>query len=362
MDSQTKLQDLINFPIKSFFAKSNLSINKKNILDIPKVSAEIANNSVYCYAEQNNYTYDLQLNNFTDSETAIIILSKDNEHVLSYTLEKIKSYDLHDQHDILLVDDRSSSNEILSLANKYKTSYIRIDNNKDIFNYSVLCNIAASYAKFYNKKTLIFWNNDMWPESYDSFRKILSKHKIYKSDITGAKLIYPSKQQYEDLGKPKHYFQQYMDQMYETIQHGGIHFIPIKAPFVDNQRRYLSNEIVLGPDHTWRFNVKDTPMASHDIRCYAVTGALHIIDTNVFFDIGCLNIGLGTSFQDIDLCIRGLMHNKAINYIGSETMIHAESITSAKDNIIKTPEFYSDNILWAVLWGSRLPSILGYQK
>lgn len=359
-DKSYSIEELTNFPTE--FILSDLQSDRLNNVNFNKTVFFTENGRIGFDINANSYSYVLQLNNFTDKKSVIIICSKDNENILSYTLEKIKSYDLHKEYDILLVDDRSVSDSILSLAKEHNTSYIRINNDQNIFNYSIINNIAACYAKLFQKETLIFWNNDMWPDSYDSFRNIFDKHRLYKSGITGAKLIYPSIKEYEDIGKPQHLLEPYLDKIYSTIQHGGIHFIPKKSAFLDPRRKYLSSETVLAPSHTWRFFDKDLSIASSDNRCYSVTGALHIIDTDLFFEIGCLNIGLATAFQDIDLCIKALSHNKSIYYIGSETMVHGESLTNVKEKIFQSKELLSDELLWDILWGVDIPRILGFMR
>lgn len=354
------IEELIKFPTESVL--SDLHPDRSNNINLNKTVFFTENGRVGFDTYANNYSYTLHINKFTNSKSVIIICSKDNENILAYTLQKIKSFNLHTEHDILLVDDRSTSDQILRLANEHSVSYLRIDNDQNIFNYSAINNIAVCYAKLFQKETLIFWNNDMWPDTYDSVRNILNKHRLYNSGITGSKLIYPSSQEYEEIGKPQHLLQQYLDQIYNTIQHGGIHFIPKGSKFFDPNRKFLSSEIVLAPSHTWRFFDRNLPIASSDNRCYAVTGALHIINTDLFFEIGALNIGLATSFQDIDLCIKVLSHNKSIYYIGSETMIHAESLTNAKEKISQSKEYQSDDILWDILWGVNIPRILGFMN
>jgi GT2 family glycosyltransferase len=273
---------------------------------------------------------------------------------LEYSLKKLRS-SINIEYDILLVDDGSETNDILQLSDSFETSYLRIESNNDIFNYSILNNIAASYAKFFEKKTIIFYNNDLWPSSTNSLHNLLVKHNNYKSDISGCRLVYPIEQDYIDIGKPQHLLGNSISKVYNTIQHGGIHFIPQKQ---------FNNTIVYYPDHTWRFYPAQTLLPSLDTRCFAITGAIQIIDIDIFYQLHGFNQSLSSSFQDIDLCIKAIGKNLSVNYIGSEYMYHAESLSIAQhrknNNTNEITIKLSDHILWALLCQEKLPLLLGY--
>lgn len=355
------IQQYIRFPFDSLKGYGNFAENQKNEIHLDKIVFLNNENAQQIQKAiiRTEFKFELCRNRFTDKDSVIIICSKDNSNILDYTLSKIYQYEINNQHDILLVDDRSISDNILNLSDKYKTSYLRIDNNDNIFNYSVLNNIAASYAQYYNKKLLVFYNNDVWPSHENSFKNIIAKHKISNADLSGCRLVYPTESDYLSLGKPQHLLDSFIDKVYNTIQHGGIFFFFRKSWFLDNDGK---GQLVYVPNHLWRFYQHDHPIASSDSRCYAVTGAVHIIDTQKFIDIGGLNHSMSTTFQDIDLCMKLLENNMNINYIGSEYMYHAESITMLKENWHKKQQFISDNILWDYIWGPKLPKILGYQK
>jgi GT2 family glycosyltransferase len=304
------------------------------------------------YESQNNFTFNLLKNKFRSNISSVIIIcSKDNAKILNYSLNKLKEFGILEKHDVLLVDDRSINSDISDLSEEYDVSYLRIDNESNIFNYSAINNIAALYAQHYNKTLLIFYNNDMWPPTRDTLDNLINKHKEYNSNITGCKLLYPTKQDYEELGKPTHLLSNKLDEVYNTIQHGGIFFIP--------RQSYAYESYVLSPVHSFRFYDKDYEFASYDQVCFAVTGALHIINTKDFFDLGGLNTHLSGAFQDIDLCLKALMRKMKVYYIGSEYMYHAESITNAKENLTKSQEFVYDHISWDLLWTNSLSFLLG---
>jgi GT2 family glycosyltransferase len=287
---------------------------------------------------------------FSSNKNCIIICSKDNSHILKYCLNKIKENNIDQYNDILLVDDRSVSKDILNLSDEFSTSYLRIENTSNIFNYSMINNIAAMFACNRNKELLIFYNNDLWPENENTLPNIIEKHKQSKASITGCRLVYPQKKHYEELGKPQHLLSEHMDMLYNTIQHGGIFFYPVQ------------NHKYPGPRHLWRFYEKNTPMATYNTSCFAVTGALHVINTKDFFDIKGLPISMGISFQDIAICIEACLNNKTVYYVGSEYMYHGESLTNVVEKTNSCSEQTSDFIFWQYLYGPYIDNLIGYQK
>lgn len=330
-----------------FSFKEDIHISRKNKIDVETIKLSTDNSGLSATTENNTYIFDLQRNIFSDNnENIIIILSRDNENILKYSLDKLYEFNINQKCDILLVDDRSHTNSILELSRLYNTSYLRIDNHNDTFNYSMLNNIAALYAKAFNKKRCIFYNNDLWPEHEYSLSNLIAKHGQYNSDITGCKLLYPTKKQYNDLNNPQHILDKILSNIYSTIQHGGIYFYP--------------QNNILYPYHLWRFHKKDTIMANIDQRCFAVTGAIQIVNLDSFLEIGGFTPSLCSSFQDIDLCLKAANKNMCIQYIGSENMIHAESITHYKEKIHLTNYAISNKIYWGLFWNKIIAKIIGY--
>lgn len=358
----SNIAEYTQFPFFDLLKKTNFGESKKHNIYLKKLLLKIdSSHHIKCDISDNDFNFELSINRFSNKKSVIIICSKDNAQILEYSLSKLKEFKLNIDHDILLVDDRSASDSVYSLAEKFNTSYLRINNSTNIFNYSILNNIAACYTIHYGKELLIFYNDDMWPSHHDSLSRILNLHQTHSADITGVKLVYPSKTQYEELGKPYHLLETNLDYIYDTIQHGGIFFSASPSLFIDQNRTFLNPSISLKPFHTWRFYRKDYQLASVNMRCYAVTGALHIIKSSTFMDLNGFNIGMGCSFQDIDICLRAIEFNKTILYVGSEYMYHAESITNAKEKITQQPEYISDNILWDLVWSVKIPHILGFK-
>ena len=296
----------------------------------------------------NAIDFSLIRDRFSSKTSCLIIASKDNSNILEHCLNKIREFEIDKDHDILLIDDRSKTEDILKLSDKYNTSYLRINNEADVFNYSVLMNIGAMYCLHKNKSLLIFYNNDVWPKNKKTLPNIIKHHKKNKAAITGCLLTYPTQQGYKELKNTQHYLKESLNNLYDTIQHGGIFFHKTKTSWM--------------PAHLWRYYPKNNPMACNNNRCFAVTGAIHIINTKDFFDIKGYNIGMGIAFQDIALCIEACLQNKIVYYVGTECLYHGESLTHILEKITETQELVSDNLLWAYLYGQKIANVIGYLK
>lgn len=356
------IEKLSSFPFEDFLKKTDYTENVLNQYQFECCLLTTKDNSIAGTIYTNLVSHSLKRNRFDESKkTVIVICSKDQSTILRYSLDKLRSFNITKKYDILLIDDRSTE-DILSISDEFDTSYIRIDNESNKFNYSMINNIAVSYANFFGKTNIVFFNNDMWPKNEHTLDNIVNKHLQKESFVTGCKLIYPSKEQYIELGKPQHLLQEHLDKIYGTIQHGGIYFLPRQSVFVDKKRSYFSENFVLAPLHLWRFHEEQSGMASFDSQCYSVTGALQVVNTHEFIKLNGFNMIMAGAFQDIDLCVRAIKNNLGVWYIGSETMIHAESITNASERITQKPEFLSDNIAWDLTWGLEIPSIIGYQR
>lgn len=343
------------FPFDELLGNSSALLHDKVTIPVHKLSLDIKDN-VKIDNDPNNFTFELLINRISQASNLIIICSKDHGHILEFSLSKLLlSIDIK-EYDILIVDDRSSDDSIKNLANKYELSYLRIDNTDNIFNYSVINNIASLYAMIFNKQHIIFYNNDIWPDNQSTLSNIVNKHKIYNSSITGCKLLYPKFLDYERLGKPTHLLGDRLADHYDTVQHGGIVFIAHRKSSI------YRDGVVLAPIHNWRFYPKNNDFVNLDTRCFAVTGALQIINTSDFLQLNGFNTMMATAFQDIDICIKATEKNMPIYYVGSETMYHAESITCCHEQTNRGDGIRCDNTMWDALWTNKVSKLIGLKN
>lgn len=349
MNRETLISKYLHFD----FGKCLENINKQQNqfeLRIPYLVVNKENNFL---EKHNSYHISSKiLSTDINKQNLIIICIKDNSDLLNFCLQNIYKNDAYQYCDVLVIDDRPSSTANVDVIEKYNgTSYCKITNTDNIFNYSVINNIAASYAKYLGKKRLIFWNSDIWTNRKNTLPNLIEKHINNKSDISGTKLIYPSQNDYNVFfGKYNHILGKNLQKVFLTIQHGGIIW--------GYQKIFES----LYPTHQWRFYDRNHDLACIDTRCFAVTGALHIINLESFMRLGGYGISFAVSFQDIDLCQRAAQAKMKIYYLGTEEMFHAETITNTISyNLWSTP-MITDNILYKTIWSKELPKLLGYSQ
>lgn len=333
-------------------------IDDNHHFDMRNIEFSLVDNELFAKEKINSHTIDgdFQYMDHT-KENGLIICIKDNPKLLSFCLDQIRKQEIDQYCDIIIVDDRPTSDSNLQIVKSFQYNYCKITNSLDIFNYSVLNNIAACYASIFHKKRLIFWNSDMWSDNHNTLPQLLNKHISHNSSITGIKLIYPQKKDYEKIfSEYNHVLGEHINKFYGTIQHGGIFFIPSRSVLSNNQPMYL-------PSHLWRFYEADHQLASIDTRCFAVTGACHVIETGDFIKLGGYACSLAAAYQDIDICQRAVEKNMSVYYIGSEQMYHAETITNDDGKKFNTsPIYLSDKLAYTYVWQSKIQNLLGIQK
>ena len=81
---------------------------------------------------------------------------KDNAELLKYTLNNMQDNKVFDIANVLIMDDRSSEAEVKVIAIENDCSYLRVDNSQNIFNFSMLHNLAV-HALQSRSKNFIFY-------------------------------------------------------------------------------------------------------------------------------------------------------------------------------------------------------------
>lgn len=316
-----------------------------------------ADGSIDATQSTNKYAYTVgEINIDKKKEVQIIICVKNNPQILQSCLLSLIKYKATDLCDILVIDDRSENQENMDLAIAHGASYMRVDNEKDIFNYSILNNLGAAFSRRQRKQRIICWNSDMFPTSEKTISNLLDKHIKNKSALSGSKLLYPEETVYKSVyPNYDHVLGENLKHAYGTIQHGGIIYAPI-PPAIKTSKSYAYH-----PLHHWRYHPADRYMANQDMPCVAVTGALHILELDTFIKEGGYGCSLASTFQDIDLCQRYAEINYPIWYLGSETLLHAETITMKAEANLFTAQYASDQLIYEYLWSttSRLTNLLG---
>lgn len=316
-------------------------------LKIPYVifDRDLKQNSIHMKVYSNTFNIKHTERKKRGKKAPIAICVKDNPKILKLCLTKLKEINADSEFDIIVVDDRSKTQDIQQLAEEYDTHYIRVDNEINIFNYSMLNNIAAAFSSHLGYEDMICWNSDMWAEDLSCLLNIYQQHKDNNVAVTGARLLYPTKEEYEKYFSDYHHvLGDHIAKAFNTIQHGGIEY--------DIMRGVVEHKVIL-PLHSHRFAPADTPDACRTKITSAVTGALHVLNLEIFKTVGGYNPSLVNSFQDIDYCQKVTTTGFKVLYVGEEKLYHAESITNNSEGNISTPYALSDRILYELLWPNK---------
>ncbi len=155
------------------------------------------------------------------------------------------------------------------------------------YNFSKQCNLGAEYAQ---GEHLLFINDDIAPVSHDWLHYLLSW--MDRPRIVGPLLVYPD----------------------QSIQHAGM---------------FLGFNGVAG--HSLRGgSVPDCDpdfMLSVPHQVSAVTGAVMLMQREVFEDLNGFDFILGVYLQDVDLCLRATQRKIELVFDPRAVLIHMESVS-----------------------------------
>lgn len=287
------------------------------------------------------YTCSAEFFHIQPKKPCILICIKDNNALLKYTLTNLELYKVLDLCNILVIDDRPTTNLNKELCKSKKINYLTVKYDRS-FNFSALNNIAAKLMYDIGIDTIILWNSDLWCADDSTLNEILKKHKENNSTISGTKLLYPNKS-WNNEEIPHNIssnFSHKITSFRGTVQFGGSIF------FVSPQfGTYF-------PMHYKRFAAPSDPYVDIDKPDIFLTGAFQIIDLKWFINNGGLNQSMAKNFQDVDLCLRAIEQNLSIFYFGHKKyMYHDESVLLSKQKI--DSQFISDNFLFSKLWNNN---------
>lgn len=281
-----------------------------------------------------NYNCIFDKNSLIDnSKPGIIICIKDNIDLLKFTINKILKYKVLELCNLLIVDDRSSKNDIRNYCKNQNINYIKINSDYG-FNFSILNNVGAKLFKDNGCKNVIFWNSDVWLESEETIKKILEHHTKNNYCITGSRLLYPKISWDGSTEVPVNISSVFneINNYRETCQFGGSSF--------------LFKDINYHPIHYGRF--KNSKYTKLNAPVNFITGAFMIINVEKFFEVGGFNPSLPLQCQDVDLCLKIRELDDIIYYVGEETLYHDESVSLVEK--MNSPNFVSDYYVFNKIW------------
>ncbi len=315
------------------------------------VFKEFKNNNEHVF-ESIEVRYDCffrQSLNIIHNAPFILIPSKNNLNLIKYTINNLITNQIDKICNIIVIDDRSTEDYSCLLENN--VSYLRVDNKKG-FNFSMLCNIGAYVANYFQTKQIILWNNDLWIEDKNVLIQIIENHKKDNSTISGTKLLYSLKsfngQEEDNINIKNHYPEMKNGKWRGTVQFGGSVWLPVE-----------NHGIRFTPFHFKRFSKPDNHLVNSDKGEIFITGAFQLIDLEWFINSGGLNPSLSTSYQDVDLCLKAISDNKKVMYYGKNRhLYHDESLTFTTDNVTFDRQRLSDHVLFAKIWNNEIVNLI----
>jgi len=301
----------------------------------------------------------------------LLLPIKDSIDLLEFTLSNLKKMKVTEVANITIIDDRSEEAEkIQQLANQHGAIYIRVDYPSEIFNFSMLNNIAAFLYHKLGHEDIILWNADLWAPDKTTVPKLLNAHKKSKRDgvkLTGTKLLYPEsgfcplineqrtvRELAQDFTMPEENLKNMG--LFGKTQYGGGSYV-VTIPFLKN----LSH-LFMSPVHYGRFLERTNSAVNINRQTRFVTGAFQIIDLESFIKLGGLCPTLSCSHQDADFCLRLVHGGDKVQYIGKDLhLYHGESLvisskleegaeslkhahSDTRDKLI------SDEVMYSLLW------------
>jgi GT2 family glycosyltransferase len=251
-------------------------------------SRRLANLVSFAKDHQNRST-----NESFEPKVSIIIPTRDKANLLRTCIESIRENTNYSNYELLIVDNSSIDPEIKDLLTQYEYDGVSILKYPGVFNYSAICNFAATKA---TGDYLCFLNNDTQVISSNWLRSMVEHASSSSTGLVGAVLSYPN----------------------GSIQHTGI---------------ALGYTGIAG--HPYRGESKDECVPESCFQVSAVTFACALISTSKFWEIGALDENFPSGFNDVDFSIRSSNHNYNNVLCVKAELIHREAQTRPKSLSLK---------------------------
>jgi GT2 family glycosyltransferase len=223
-----------------------------------------------------------------EPKVSIIIPTRDKPQLLRACIESIRKNTNHSNYEILIVDNSSIEPETKDLLAQYESEEVSILKYPGAFNYSAICNFAATKA---TGDYLCFLNNDTEVISKNWLQSMVEHASTSSTGLVGAVLSYPN----------------------GSIQHVGI---------------ALGYTGIAG--HPYRGESQKECVPESCFQVSAVTFACAVISASKFREIGMLDENFPSGFNDVDISIRSSDHNYNNIVCVKAELIHREAQTRPK--------------------------------
>ena len=218
-----------------------------------------------------------------EPKVSIIIPTRDKPKLLRACIESIRKNTNYSNYELLIVDNSSIEPETKDLLHQYESEGVSILQYPGAFNYSAICNFAATKAR---GEYLCFLNNDTEVISSNWLSSMVEHASRGSAGLVGAVLSYPNK----------------------SIQHTGI---------------ALGYTGIAG--HPYRGESKDQCVPEYCFQVSAVTFACAVVSKSRFWELGALDEKFPSGFNDVDIAIRSLNRNYKNVVCVRSHLIHQET-------------------------------------
>jgi len=236
-----------------------------------------------------DYDHDTRLTTTRlEPKVSIIIPTRDKPKLLRACIKSIRENTNYSNYELFIVDNSSIEPETKDLLAQFESEGVSILKYPGVFNYSAICNFAATKA---NGDYLCFLNNDTEVISKNWLSSMVEHASVSSAGLVGAVLSYPN----------------------GSIQHTGI---------------ALGYTGIAG--HPYRGESKKECVPESCFQVSAVTFACALISASKFREIGALDEKFPSGFNDVDISIRSSNHNYNNIVCVKAELIHREAQTRPK--------------------------------
>ncbi len=228
------------------------------------------------------------INTTLEPKVSIIIPTRDKPKLLRACIQSIRTNTNYSNYEILIVDNSSIESETKDLLAQLESEGISILKYPGVFNYSAICNFAATKT---TGDYLCFLNNDTEVVSKIWLSSMVDHASVSSTGLVGAVLSYPN----------------------GSIQHMGI---------------ALGYTGIAG--HPYRGDSKEECVPRSCFQVSAVTFACAMIATKKFWEIGALDESFPSGFNDVDMSIRSSNQNFNNIVCVKAELVHREAQTRPK--------------------------------
>ncbi len=265
-----------------------------------------------------NYDFD------NEPLVSIIILNRDGVDHLKRLFKDFDRKTNYSNYEIIVVDN-ASKDESVSYLKSLDLPITIIENDVNV-SFSKGNNDAAKIA---NGEYLLLLNNDIEP-TYGWLNEMVGT--IFHNDnvaAVGAKLIFPF------------YFSANRALSFK-IQHSGDIFAERMRPCCV----YAINK------SNSKLDIFDNSLTGNNL-CVAVTGAVMLVNKEIYLELGGLDEEYVYGLEDVDFCLKLHESNHDVIFAGNAVLFHHESSTRVKSESYFRNDKHNYSVFWDN-WGQYL--------